>query len=153
MTTDLGARGLDVEDVDNVIHYHLPPTPEDWTHRNGRTARAGKTGDVYVLKAPAESLPEYMEPYDYYKPDGKEGNLSATKTTLWIGAGKREKISKGDLLGWLTKECGVPGGEIGRLEVADHFSLATLPTEAAEAILARGKNHKIKGATRRVTPA
>lgn len=153
VTTDLGARGLDVEGVDNVVHYHLPPTPEDWTHRNGRTARAGKTGNVYVLKAPAETLPDYMEPYDYLKPQGPEGELNSRKLTLWIGAGKREKLSKGDLLGWLTKECGVPGSDIGRLEVADHFSLATLPEADARKVLARGKNQKIKGSSRRVMEA
>ncbi len=153
ITTDLAARGLDVEGVDNVVHYHLPPTPEDWTHRNGRTARAGKTGNVYVLKAPAETLPEYMLPYDELSLTGTKGSLSSGLETLWIGAGKREKISRGDLLGWLTKECGVPGSEIGRLEVADHFSLATLPATEARRVLARGKNQRIKGSNRRIMRA
>lgn len=154
VTTDLGARGLDVEGVDHVVHYHLPPTPEDWTHRNGRTARAGKEGHVYVIKSPQEALPEYMQPYQVITLEEKpQGSLSSGLETLWIGAGKREKISKGDLLGWLTKECGIPGSEIGRLEVADHFSLATLPSPAASKVLSRGKNQKIKGSNRRVAPA
>lgn len=153
ITTDLGARGLDVEGVDNVIHYHLPPTAEDWTHRNGRTARAGKTGDIYVIKSPKESLPEYMEPYDAYSLDGHKSKLTKRLDTLWIGAGKREKISRGDLLGWLVKECGVPGSEIGRLEVTDHFSLATMPVAWACKVLSRGKNQRIKGSNRRVSEA
>ncbi len=153
VTTDLAARGLDVEGVDNVIHYHLPPTAEDWTHRNGRTARAGKTGDIYVIKSPKESLPEYMEPYDNYSLDGPKSKLTQRLDTLWIGAGKREKISRGDLLGWLVKECGVPGNEIGRLEVADHFSLATMPVAWAAKVLLKGKNQRIKGSSRRVSEA
>lgn len=155
VTTDLGARGLDIDDVDNVIHYHLPPTPQDWTHRNGRTARAGKNGDVYVLRAPGEQLPDYMEPYEELTlPADASTKLPASRLeTLWIGAGKREKISKGDLLGWLTKECNILGAEIGRLEVSDHFSLATMTRAAAQKILARGKNQRIKGANRRITPA
>ena len=153
VTTDLAARGLDVEGVDNVIHYHLPPTAEDWTHRNGRTARAGKTGDIYVIKSPKESLPEYMEPYDNYSLDGPKSKLTQWLDTLWIGAGKREKISRGDLLGWLVKECGVPGNEIGRLEVADHFSLATMPVAWAAKVLSKGKNQRIKGSSRRVSEA
>lgn len=153
VTTDLGARGLDVEGVDNVVHYHLPPTPEDWTHRNGRTARAGKTGDIYVIRSPRESLPEYMEPYDSFSLSGPKGTLHARLDTLRIAAGKREKISRGDLLGWLVKDCGVPGDVIGRLEVADHFSLATMPAEWASRVLARGKNQRIKGSNRRVSEA
>lgn len=154
VTTDLGARGLDIEGVDNVVHYHLPPSPEDWTHRNGRTARAGKTGDIYVVKSPAETLPDYMEPYDVVSPMAEAGgSLDSRLLTLWIGGGKREKLSKGDLLGWLTKECGVPGSEIGRLEVADHFSLATLSDAEARKVLSRGKNQRIKGVSRRVMEA
>lgn len=159
ISTDLGARGLDVDDVDNVIHYHLPPTQEDWIHRNGRTARAGREGHVYVLKSPSELLPEYMTPYESLgfalnKEIGEKCKvLSSSLSTLRVGAGRREKISRADLLGWLVKECGVPGNEIGRLEVSDHFSLATMPSVWANYVLRRGKNQRIKGSNRRITPA
>jgi len=154
VTTDLGARGLDVEGVDHVVHYHLPLTPDDWIHRNGRTARAGANGDIYVLRAPGESLPEYMEPYSPANLSEHPGAvLNPGLETLRVSAGRREKVSRGDLLGWLVKECGVEAGHIGRLEVADHFALATLPAADAAQVLARGKNQRIKGAQRRVSPA
>lgn len=48
VATDLAARGLDIERVGSVIHYHQPLTPEAYTHRNGRTARVEEEGDVYL---------------------------------------------------------------------------------------------------------
>jgi len=47
--TDVAARGIDVNDITHVIHYHLPDDIENYTHRSGRTARAGKTGTSIAL--------------------------------------------------------------------------------------------------------
>ena len=49
VATDVAARGLDVDDITHVIHYNLPDEPERYTHRSGRTARAGKSGASIVL--------------------------------------------------------------------------------------------------------
>lgn len=61
VATDLAARGLDVEQVENVIHYHLPVDEQAWTHRNGRTARVDARGIVYVIVTEGENIPEYID--------------------------------------------------------------------------------------------
>jgi ATP-dependent RNA helicase DeaD len=49
VATDVAARGIDVSDISHVIHYNLPDEPENYTHRSGRTARAGKSGSSFAL--------------------------------------------------------------------------------------------------------
>lgn len=151
VSTDLGARGLDIDMVENVIHYHQPLTPEAYTHRNGRTARADATGAVYVMLSPDE------QPAAFVNIDGRlaldnttDRKLDTGLETLYISGGKREKLSKGDILGWLVKEMNVPGSDVGAIVVSDHFSLVTLPRKVAYQITQSAKNHKIKGSKRPV---
>ena len=49
ISTDLAARGLDIPEIEHIIHYHLPVNEEAFTHRNGRTARWDATGTSYPV--------------------------------------------------------------------------------------------------------
>lgn len=54
VATDVAARGIDVNDISHVINYELPDDPEVYTHRSGRTARAGKSGICMSIVTPKE---------------------------------------------------------------------------------------------------
>lgn len=153
VATDLGARGLDIEALSAVIHYHIPPTQESWTHRNGRTARMGATGTVYVITAEGENIPDYMRFDRSYAPTGNNPDpIRAHTATLHINAGRREKISRGDIVGFLIANGGLDAGEIGRIVVRDHNSIVAVPAGKLTAILSAVAPHRLKNRRVRITP-
>ncbi len=153
VATDLAARGLDIEKVKSVIHYHQPLTQEAYTHRNGRTARVEEEGDIYLLLGPDEELKEFVESDGTYDMDSEvKSNLRSGFTTLYIGGGKREKVSRGDILGFLVKEGGIEPSEIGKINVFDHYSLAAVARNEAKELLTTIAGKKLKGEKRKITP-
>ena len=146
ISTDLASRGLDIPEVGHVIHYHLPQSEEAWTHRNGRTARAGASGSSYIILGPNELLPEYIsDKTPYYSLKKRTQRLTPPNVTVYIGRGKKEKISKGDVVGFFTKNGGLQGSDLGRIDVMDHCAYVAIRREVAEAALAKVKGLKIKG--------
>lgn len=151
IATDLAARGLDIKGVSNIIHYHQPLTPETYTHRNGRTARVDASGDVYVLTGPDEELKPYVVTDSIYRPDPHAtSRLTSDKATIRISAGKKEKLSKGDIVGFLCKEGGLEASEIGAISLADHHALVAVPAEKAAGLIKELTPKKIKGAKRKL---
>ncbi|KAK4141100.1 P-loop containing nucleoside triphosphate hydrolase protein [Dichotomopilus funicola] len=57
IATDVAARGLDIPNIDLVIHYHVPRSADDYVHRSGRTARAQHAGVSVLLCGPKEAVP------------------------------------------------------------------------------------------------
>jgi len=149
VATDLASRGLDLPEVGHIIHYHFPQSQEAYTHRNGRTARAGASGAAYVIVGPEEVLPEYFPhklPYFTLKKlSTLNSPLSTKMITVYIGRGKKEKISKGDVVGFFTKNGGLNGQDLGRIDVMDHCAYVAIRREVAETALAKVKGLKIKG--------
>lgn len=154
VSTDLASRGLDIPEVAHVIHYHLPQSEEAWTHRNGRTARAGASGSSYIILGPNENLPEFIDtgshgklPYFSIDKDTSKGRkmIASPNVTVYIGRGKKEKISKGDVVGFFTKNGGLQGRDLGRIDVMEHCAYVAIRREVAEAALAKVKGLKIKG--------
>lgn len=151
VATDLAARGLDIENVKSIIHYHQALTPETYTHRNGRTARVDKDGDVYVLVGPKEDVKEFTEFDDtVYLGETAEAK-GADYATLRFSAGKKEKLSKGDIVGFLVKEGGADASRIGKIDVFDHYSLVAVPAEQGKEILEKTRGKKIKGEKRLIS--
>ncbi|MDE7407251.1 MAG: DEAD/DEAH box helicase, partial [Muribaculaceae bacterium] len=145
VSTDLGSRGLDIDNINYVIHYHMPPTHESWTHRNGRTARMGASGCVYVIQGPDEDLPEYVVCDDEIDPSGESGNpIKASMGTIYFKAGKREKLSKGDIAGFLINKGGLMADEVGKINVYDHYALAAVKLEKLRTVLGAIRSEKIK---------
>ena len=92
VSTDLGARGLDIDDVNSVIHYHMPSSPEAWTHRNGRTARVDSSGEVFVITAEGENIPDYVVWERDYNPTGTASDpIRRSAVTLYINAAARKR--------------------------------------------------------------
>jgi ATP-dependent RNA helicase RhlE len=54
VATNVAARGIDVDDIAHVVNYEVPSTVEDYLHRVGRTARAGRPGSAVTLVSPEE---------------------------------------------------------------------------------------------------
>lgn len=145
VSTDLGSRGLDIDAVQTVVHYHLPPSRESWTHRNGRTARMGADGVVYVITAEGENIPEYIDFDRSYIPSGtSENSIVADVVTLYFNAGKKEKISRGDIVGYLVNKGGLDASQIGKIIVKDHCALVAVPISLAQSVIRRVAPHKIK---------
>lgn len=153
VATDLAARGLDIEKVASVVHYHQPLTPEAYTHRNGRTARVEEEGDVYVLVGPEEQLKEFVEVDGVLTLEpNRKANLGSKLMSLYVAAGKKEKVSRGDILGFLIKEGGLDSEDIGKINVFDHYSLAAVKADKVAGLLNAISGKKLKGEKRRITP-
>lgn len=153
VSTDLGARGLDIDNIGSVIHYHLPVNRETWTHRNGRTARQDAQGTVYVILSDSDSTPEFISFDRKYSPTGKSDNpISSDIATLYFNAGKKEKISRGDIAGFLIKQGGLQPGEIGQILVRDHNAIAAVPHAKLSELTRKLSTEKIKGKRVKITP-
>ncbi len=147
VSTDLASRGLDITSVDNIIHYHLPLNEEACTHRNGRTARWDATGSAFFILGPEERLPEYIaeEVETVGLPARVPSPAEPLWVTLYIGKGKKDKLSRGDIVGFLTKQGGLEASQIGRIDVLPHWSYVAVRRTLARELLSRIKGLKIKG--------
>lgn len=148
VSTDLASRGLDIAAVDNIIHYHLPSSEEACTHRNGRTARWDMQGSAYFILGPEEQLPDYIAEDEiqlYPLPAKVPPPARPLWVTLYIGKGKKDKISRGDIVGFLTKQGGLESNQVGRIDVLPHWSYVAVERASASTLLNRIKGLKIKG--------
>lgn len=151
IATDLAARGLDIDSVGTVIHYHLPVNQETWTHRNGRTARVDATGAVYVITSEADNIPEFVVWDRDYNPTGASADpIRRTTATLHINAGRKEKISRGDIVGFLIHNLGLEADQIGKIDLRDHSSYVAIPRNYLGAVAAL-EQPKIKGKRVRIS--
>lgn len=144
--TDLASRGLDIDGIGHVIHYHLPETREACTHRNGRTARWDATGDVILLLGPSETLPDYVISDDEMAlPDILPQPSKPRMATIYIGKGKKDKISRGDILGLICKKGGVDKDNVGKIDVKERYAYVAVSTDVVKQLLQKLRNEKIKG--------
>lgn len=153
VSTDLASRGLDIDHVQAVVHYHMPPQPESWTHRNGRTARMGAEGTIYVITAEGENIPEYIDFDRDYVPTGEKNDnpIKSDVATLHFNAGKKEKISRGDVVGFMINKGGLESAQVGKIVVKDHCVLVAVPRNRADEVLQALTPHKIKNKRVRIT--
>lgn len=153
--TDLAARGLDIDGVANVIHYHLPTAPDAFTHRNGRTARWTATGTAYIILGPDEPLPTYVPANTpvFTLPHPTPPAPRPAWTTLYIGKGKRDRLSRADIVGFLCKKGGLSAADLGRVDLLPHFALAAIRRDRLQQTLRLVQGEKIKGMRTRIEQA
>ena len=146
VSTDLASRGLDIPNVDNIVHYHLPLGEEGYIHRVGRTARWEASGHTFFVLGPTEHLPEYIEgeikvfelPVELPPP------AEPLMSTIYIGKGKKDKISRGDIVGFLCKKGGLTPDEIGKIDVNDRYAYAAIARHRLSEVLKNVQREKIK---------
>ncbi len=147
ISTDLAARGLDIPEVQAVVHYHMPINEEAFTHRCGRTARWTATGSVYLILGPVEQCPDYY-PEDASHLPLTDAPIHPTRpayASLYISKGKRDKISKIDIVGFLCKQGGLTASDIGRIDITPNYSYVAVNARKASATLKAVAGEKIKG--------
>lgn len=147
VSTDLASRGLDIPDIANIIHYHLPESEDGYIHRVGRTARWDKEGRAFFILGPEEEMPEYVETdvFDYELPENLPQPARPKMTTIYIGKGKKDKISRGDILGFLCKKGGLSGNEIGKIDVRERYVYVAVDYKKVSQLLKKVSGEKIKG--------
>jgi ATP-independent RNA helicase DbpA len=147
ITTDLASRGLDISDVKHIIHYQLPTQKNAFIHRNGRTARMQKEGTIWLILSETETLPDYMDEEPEFIVITEKNNLQRHPewTTFYFGGGKKDKITKTDIVGFLIQQGGLKKEDIGLITVQDFSSYAAVKREKTKQTLHQIKGSKIKG--------
>lgn len=155
ISTDLAARGLDIPDIDNIVHYHLPIQEDGYIHRNGRTARWEAEGNSYIILHAEETLPAYIseEPETFSLREQTPKPSQPEFVTLYIGKGKKDKINKIDIVGFLSKKGNLGKEEIGRIDVKDHYAFVAIARKKVKQTLNLIRNEKIKGVKTRIEEA
>ena len=147
VTTDLAARGLDIPEMKHVIHYHLPSKEDEFTHRNGRTARMLASGTAYIIVHESEKKLDYI---DYGM---KTLNVESASTlpkppefqTIYISGGKKNKINKIDIVGFFSQKGKLEKGDLGLIEVKDFISFAAVKSKKVKDLLKNIHDEKMKG--------
>ena len=158
LATDLAARGLDIPEIQFIIHYHLPPREKEFTHRNGRTARMHSDGVAYVLAWEQEELPDYLLELaperlsiDELKSAGNSATSEVDWTTLHVSSGRRDKVSKGDIAGFFFKQGDLTQEQLGLIEVQQHCAYVAVDSRVVAQLVARTNDTKLKRAKVRVS--
>ena len=147
VASDLAARGLDIPEVKNVIHYHLPLKNEDFVHRNGRTARMNAEGTAYIILHRDEPLPFFITKAPPVMGIPKNNPLPKPSewVTLYISGGKKDKLSKMDIVGFLSKKGNLEKDDLGLITVMDFMSFAAVKKSKAPELFKLIQDEKMKG--------
>lgn len=151
LATDLAARGIDVPEIKFIIHYHLPKRSEEFTHRNGRTARMNRNGTAFVLQWEQEPTPDFIHKVSAI--ELQEGALPKASIwrTLFISGGKKDKISKGDIVGVLFKQVGLEKDQLGLIELKQDCAFVAVAIDRIKDVISKLDNTKLKNKKVRVS--
>ena len=151
LATDLAARGLDVPEINFIIHYHLPMRKEEFTHRNGRTARMHSDGTAYVLQYEKERLPDFIGDLPIEKLKRVDLPKRSEWSTLFISGGRKDKISKGDIAGLFFKQGNLNREDLGVIELKNDCAFVSVKATTIKELLPKVNNTRLKKKKVRIT--
>lgn len=144
VATDLAARGLDIPELKFIIHFELPPRSQEFTHRNGRTARMNTEGTAYILKWEKEELPDFIKNVAVENLKNAAAPKAPAWETLYITGGRRDKISKGDIAGLFLKQGNLANEFLGVIEVKQDCSYVAVHNSKVNELIQSINNCKLK---------
>lgn len=147
VTTDLAARGLDIPEMNHVIHYHLPSKESEFVHRNGRTARMHASGTAYIIQFKEDKMPDYIsDNLDVLQiSKGKSLPNRPEYQTIYVSGGKKNKLNKSDIVGFFLQKGKLDKSDLGLIEVKDFISFAAVRSSAVKTLLSNIRDEKMKG--------
>jgi superfamily II DNA/RNA helicase len=151
IATDLAARGIDIPELKFIIHYELPKAAEEFTHRNGRTARVDAKGTAYVLKWEKENLPDFIKKSKIEDISKRAPRKPQYWETLFISGGRKDKISKGDIAGLFFKQGNITKDQLGNIELKQDCAFVAVPLTIANDLIEKLNNTRLKKKKVRVT--
>ena len=151
IATDLAARGIDIPEMNYIIHFQLPLSKEEFTHRNGRTARVSAKGTAYVLKWKEERLPEFIGTPPIEDISKQSLRKPVFWETLFISGGRKDKISKGDIAGMFFKLGKLTKDQLGIIELKQDCAFVAVPATIADQLVENLNNTRLKKKKVRVT--
>lgn len=144
LATDLAARGIDVPEIKFIIHYHLPHRAEEFTHRNGRTARMHAEGTAYVLHWEEEELPDFIGELPEQILNEAPLPTADEWTTVFVSGGRGDKISKGDIAGFFFKQGRMPKDAVGHIELKQDCAFVAVKSDKLEQVIELLDNTHLK---------
>ncbi|OBX26465.1 superfamily II DNA/RNA helicase [Gelidibacter algens] len=144
LATDLASRGLDIPELNFIIHYELPKHKEEFIHRNGRTARVNAKGTAYVLKGSDEQLPDFIKASKDINISKKAPVTESFWETLFVSGGRKDKISKGDIVGLFMKQGGLTQEQLGNIELKQDCAFVAVPLAESQRLVKILNNTRLK---------
>ena len=152
VSTDLASRGLDIPEIRNIIHFDAPVRNDEFVHRNGRTARMKAEGSAFILLAANENSPDFItpSPCSFSLPMLTSAPPKPDWATIYVGKGKKDKLSKMDVVGFMFKKGQLQKDELGMVEVKDYYSFVAVRVNKVKDVLRLVENEKIKNMKTRI---
>lgn len=144
VSTDLAARGIDIPELDFIIHYHLPARKHEFTHRNGRTARMNAKGTAYILKWIEEPLPDYIPNTEIQHWENEIPQNEDQWVTVFVSGGRKDKISKGDIAGLFHKQGKLRKDQLGTIELKQDCAFVAIHRDKVQQLITLVDNSRLK---------
>ena len=135
VATDLAARGIDVPEIEFIVHFEVPHKEDEFIHRNGRTARMHNDGRAFVLHCTDKKLASYIEELSVLELKEAPIPKPPSWSTLFISGGRKDKISKGDIAGLFFKQGKLEKGDLGVIELKRDCAFVSVHSDKAASLI------------------